>query len=104
MFVVARTFVSLSVSLSVYRSIDRSVDCSGKSTTLGILSGDISPTAGQASIAGHNILTEQVSRFAKFPDRVPYFLDRAGNFASTYSLLVGTRLALMVLQYCICYL
>ena len=32
----------------------------GKSTTLGILSGDICPTGGQASIAGYNILTEQV--------------------------------------------
>lgn len=32
----------------------------GKSTTLGILSGDVSPTQGNASIAGHDILTEQV--------------------------------------------
>lgn len=33
----------------------------GKSTTLGILSGDICPTRGQASIAGHDILTDQVT-------------------------------------------
>lgn len=36
------------------------VRTSGKSTTLGILSGDVSPTQGDASIAGHDILTEQV--------------------------------------------
>ena len=33
----------------------------GKSTTLGILSGDVLPTSGQASIAGHDVLTEQVT-------------------------------------------
>ncbi|CAM9631586.1 unnamed protein product, partial [Hapterophycus canaliculatus] len=35
------------------------INGAGKSTTLGILSGDISPTSGHASIAGHDILTEQ---------------------------------------------
>ncbi|CAM9183085.1 unnamed protein product [Sphacelaria rigidula] len=35
------------------------INGAGKSTTLGILSGDISPTAGEATIAGHDILTEQ---------------------------------------------
>ena len=41
---------------------------SGKSTTLGILSGDVSPSQGGASIAGHDILTEQVmSHLSLFP-------------------------------------
>ncbi|CBJ29591.1 conserved unknown protein [Ectocarpus siliculosus] len=35
------------------------INGAGKSTTLGILSGDICPTRGKASIAGHDILTEQ---------------------------------------------
>lgn len=38
----------------------------GKSTTLGILSGDIAPTSGEATIVGNDILTEQVREQDKY--------------------------------------